>query len=193
MTSEVISLISAVIAVTALLVAVWQTRQGSKSSAVMNSSPIAASIWSEWRSEEFRQHMLMVVGSPSVARDAQRMEDLPKDYRNSAYTIIYYFNQVGTLVAFGLISERLIIGVLGSWIMHTWRVLEPLILKERKHRANTYPPDIPSNFSDYYEHLVQRVLDLGGPGAMNLIQERIRLRHLSQPIGQVGLIEPEAN
>jgi len=121
------------------------------------------------------------------------MEDLPKDYRNSAYTIIYYFNQVGTLVAFGLISERLIIGVLGSWIMHTWRVLEPLILKERKHRANTYPPDIPSNFSDYYEHLVQRVLDLGGPGAMNLIQERIRLRHLSQPIGQVGLIEPEAN
>jgi len=193
MTSEVISLISAVIAVTALLVAVWQTRQGSKSSAVMNSSPIAASIWSEWRSEEFRQHMLMVVGSPSVARDAQRMEDLPKDYRNSAYTVIYYFNQVGTLVAFGLISERLIIGVLGSWIMHTWRVLEPLILKERKHRANTYPPDIPSNFSDYYEHLVQRVLDLGGPGAMNLIQERIRLRHLSQPIGQVGLVEPEAN
>jgi hypothetical protein len=193
MTSEVISLISAVIAVAALLVAVWQTRQGSKSSAVMNSSPIAASIWSEWRSEEFRQHMLMVVGSPSVARDAQRMEDLPKDYRNSAYTVIYYFNQVGTLVAFGLISERLIIGVLGSWIMHTWRVLEPLILKERKHRANTYPPDIPSNFSDYYEHLVQRVLDLGGPGAMNLIQERIRLRHLSQPIGQVGLIEPEAN
>jgi len=168
MTSEVISLISAVIAVAALLVAVWQTRQGSKSSAVMNSSPIAASIWSEWRSEEFRQHMLMVVGSPSVARDAQRMEDLPKDYRNSAYTVIYYFNQVGTLVAFGLISERLIIGVLGSWIMHTWRVLEPLILKERKHRANTYPPDIPSNFSDYYEHLVQRVLDLGGPGAMNL-------------------------
>ena len=193
MTSEVISLISAVIAVAALLVAVWQTRQGSKSSAVMNSSPIAASIWSEWRSEEFRQHMLMVVGSPSVARDAQRMEDLPKDYRNSAYTVIYYFNQVGTLVAFGLISERLIIGVLGSWIMHTWRVLEPLILKERKHRANTYPPDIPSNFSDYYEHLVQRVLDLGGPGAMNLIQERIRLRHLSQPIGQFGLIEPEAN
>ena len=193
MTSEVISLISAVIAVTALLVAVWQTRQGSKSSAVMNSSPIAASIWSEWRSEEFRQHMLMVVGSPSVARDAQRMEDLPKDYRNSAYTVIYYFNQVGTLVAFGLISERLIIGVLGSWIMHTWRVLEPLILKERKHRANTYPPDIPSNFSDYYEHLVQRVLDLGGPGAMNLIQERIRLRLLCQPIGLVGLIEPEAN
>ena len=193
MGSEVISLISIVIAIAALWVAVWQTRQGSKSSEVMNSSPIAADIWSEWRSEEFRKHMLRVVGSPSVAKGAERMEDLPQDYRNSAYTVIYYFNQVGTLVAFDLVSESLIIGVLGSWIMHTWRVLEPLIIRERKHRASTYPPGIPPNFSDYYEHLVQRILDLGGPEAMNLIQERIRLRHLSQPIGQVELVEPEVH
>jgi hypothetical protein len=127
MISEVVSLTSIVIALAALWVAIWQTRESSRASAVINSSPIAADIWSEWRSEEFRQHMLKVVNSqPSPVSGAGRMEDLPPDYRTSAYAVIYYFNQVGTLAAFDLVNENLVVGVLGSWVMQTWRALEPV-------------------------------------------------------------------
>jgi hypothetical protein len=183
MISEVVSLTSIIIALAALWVAIWQTRENSRVSAVMNSSPIAADIWSEWRSEKFRQHMLKVVNSkPLPDSDLGRMQDLPPDYRTSAYAVVYYFNQVGTLVAFGLVSENLVIGVLGSWIMQTWRALEPVIIRERRHRIDTYPADAPANFSDYFEHLVQRVLDLGGRGAMNVIQSQIGVKHLITPL-----------
>jgi hypothetical protein len=193
MIPEIVSVISVLIASAALGIAVWQGRENSKSSAIMNSSPIAADIWAEWRSEDFRQHMLSVVADPEKAQKAGEIESLPRDYRQSAYAVIYYFNQVGTLVAFGLVSENLVIGVLGGWIMRTWRVLEPVIAKERERRVGIYPPDTPPNFSDYYEHLVQRVLDLGGSEAMNMIQGQIQLRHLSRPVTQVGLPERNSN
>jgi hypothetical protein len=80
--------------------------------------------------------MLKVVGSRTLPDFVTgRVEDLSSDYRDSAYAVIYYFNQVGALVAFGLVSENLVIGVLGSWIMQTWRALEPVIIEERRNRS----------------------------------------------------------
>jgi hypothetical protein len=192
MISEIVNLTSIVIALAALWVAVWQTRENSRASAIMNSSPIAADIWPEWRSEEFREHMLTVVNSrPAPGVSTGWMKDLPSDYRTSAYAVIYYFNQVGTLVAFNLVSENLVVGVLGSWIVQTWRALEPVIIRERRHRADTYPPEAPANFSDYFEHLVQRVLDLGGREAMNTIQSQIGVKHLNTPLMNDGAVVKE--
>jgi hypothetical protein len=182
MISEIVSVVSILIALVALLVTMWQTRENSRYSAAMNSSPIVAAIWSEWRSEEFREHMINVVNSVPETWPTGGIRDLASNYRDSAYAVIYYFNQVGTLVAFNLVSEELIIGVLGSWIMRTWRTLEPLIMREREIRSKAHTADAPPNFSDYYEHLVQRVLDLGGRDAMDNIQKRIGLRRLVRPI-----------
>lgn len=119
-----------------------------------------------------------------------RMEDLSSDYRDSAYAVIYYFNQVGTLVAFGLVSENLVIGVLGSWIMQMWRALEPVIIEERRNRIDTYPADTPANFSDYFEHLVQRVLEVGGREAMDVMQNQIGVKQEKQIRQGIDLLAP---
>lgn len=191
MISETISFVSIVIALAALGVAVWQTRENSRLQDVINSSPIVVDIWDRWQTESFRQDVLVVVNEAPQTWPQEGIKGLSPDYRRSAYSVIYFFNQVGTLVVFNLVSEDLIVGVLGSWIVQTWRVLEPLIIKERELRAETYSADTPANFSDYYEHLAQRVLDLGGREAMNVIQRRVGLRHLSNPLSKLP-IEPSA-
>jgi hypothetical protein len=135
---------------------------------------------------------------------ASRLTSKSRIYLEQAYRICYFFDYVGVLVSLDIISDELVISMMGTWIVQIWQVLEPFIERERKHRIDTYPPGVPPGFLVYFEHIVTRVLDLGGQRAAVQIQQRKGLRRLTRPLagmadgvgqfsvspGQVEISEP---
>jgi hypothetical protein len=176
------SIVSVVIALSALSVAAWQVRATARQWERQNALPIISEIFREWRSEEFRKHRSTVLLGCPVEPTDDGFEALPPDWRESAYTVSYFFDYLGTLVAFGLAGADLIIGVMGSQIMQVWRILEPAIFAERRHREQTYPSDTPPGFLSYYEGLVKRLIEMGGKESSTGIRKRLGVRSLESPL-----------
>ena len=187
MQSNIVSLVSLFIALVAVVVAVWQVRMSDRSSELSNALPIVSEIMHEWRSASFRADIVYLLDhAPSgMGRKgpsyifSRRKERI---YLERVYRLCYFFDYVGVLVSLDIISDELVISMMGTWIVQIWQVLEPFIERERKHRIDSYPPGVPPGFLVYFEHIVTRVLDLGGQRAAVRIQQRTGLRRLTHPL-----------
>ena len=61
-----------------------------------------------------------------------------------------YLDNLGVLVAHGLLSPELAAGFLGDSALRMWRVLSPFIVRERELRT-------PPHYQHYFEHLAVTV------------------------------------
>ena len=182
MQSDIVNFASLLIALTAVCVAIWQVRASSKSSELSNALPIISEIMHEWRSSDFRSDALYIIAHSPKGKEGNGFGSLPTRWRNRAYRVCYFFDYVGVLASLGIISDELVISMMGTRIMQIWQVLEPYIARERRFRAETYPPDVPPGFLVYFEHIVARVVELGGQQAAARIQQRTGLRRLVRPM-----------
>ena len=178
MLSEIISLISVILALVAVCVSAWQTRTNMRDARHSRSLPVIAEIFREFRSREFREslHNLLTLSSDKTTGSGFRA--LSKDRQEDAYRVCYFFDQIGVLVAFGIVHEDIVVAIMGTQIVQVWSVMFPLIESERKYRSKTYPSNAPSGFLAFYEHLVTCVYALGGREAAIMIRKRIGVRRL---------------
>jgi hypothetical protein len=182
METNIVSLVSLFIALVAVCVAVWQVRASSRNDELSNELPIISEIMNEWRSTNFRSDVSYVLTrSPQTAKDGG-FRALPARWREPAYRVGYFLDYIGVLTSLDIISDELVISMVGTQIIQIWRVLEPFIERERQYRRDTYPPGVPTGFLVYFEHIVARIIDLGGQQAAVLSQQRRGLRHLTQPL-----------
>jgi hypothetical protein len=176
---EFVGFFSVLTAVAALGVAVWQVRRSALMSDRSNSLPIVAAMFSEARSNEFRAHLQRIYAeTPAVVPD-KGFEGMPESWRDSAYAVCYFYDYLGTLAAFGIVNEKLIIGTNATHVSRVWVTLQPFIKKERAWRRKSYPSISSPGFLRYFEHLAARITELGGREAAQRIQEEIKLRSLS--------------
>jgi len=179
MLSEIISLISVIIALTAVSVSAWQARSNALSARHSHSLPVITEMIGQFRSREFRESIIRLVESPDHAKPHRGFESLPKDLREDAYRVCFFFDYAGLLVALGIISETIIIGVMGTHVVRVWSAIWPAIESERSYRNRTYPADVSPGFLVYYEHLVARIHELGGGrNAAIALQRRVGVRKL---------------
>src|SRR6266581_2262033 len=143
MESDVISVVSVLIAAVAVCIAAWQVRASAKSAERSNALPVLSEIFSEWRSSEFRASILYLLNETPEALSDEGFASLPETWREHAYKVCYFFDYVGVLVVRGIIGEEAIIGMMGTRITQVWRAVEPHVLAERQFRIQTYPPDTP--------------------------------------------------
>lgn len=183
---------SALGAVVAIRVAVWQARLTANHAQRQNALPVVSEIFREWRSEEFRAHRSAVLSGCPVPPPPDGLAGLPPDWRESAHTVCHFFDYLGALVAFDLAEEDLIIGVMGTQIMQVWRIMEPIVAEERRFRERTFPPDTPTGFLSYYEDLVCRALDRGGRDSTANIQRSLKIRRLPRPLCDGPFTTPPA-
>ncbi|MGW3995684.1 DUF4760 domain-containing protein [Amycolatopsis sp. NPDC004772] len=119
------------------------------------------------------------------------VEALAPEYRDSVYSVCYFFDYLGVLLAFGLIERDLVVGSPGTHIVRTWSLLEPHIAAEREHRSHAYPADAPAGFLRYFESLVALVRQSGGRSAGEMIGHRLGLPSLSVPMARrAGRLSP---
>jgi hypothetical protein len=184
LTSEIVSFISVALAFVAVSVATWQARSNLRNAWHSHSHPVIAEIFREFRSPGFRESLRDLLNSSTGDSYVGGFRSLPKDRRDAAYDVCYFFEYIGELVAFGIVQEDIIIAAMGTHIMLVWLVMQPTIENERAHRERTFPPDVPPGFLTQYEHLVARIYDLGGGDAATLIQKRRGVRRLAAMTGE---------
>ncbi len=187
MIQSIISSISALIAVTAVSVAVWHVRVSTRAAEKSNAMYIVSQIFGEWRSISFHKHRTYLLSHSRRKPPVSNFESLPRAWRESAYTVCYFCDYVGMLAAYDIIKEDLIIGVMCTQLMQVWNVMEPYIKAERKYRAETFPSDTPPGFLPYYENLVERIRELGGSKAAAHIQDPLKLRTRSDNLCGSGV------
>lgn len=175
--SQIVSLISILLALAAVCVAAWQVRVSTRSAEKTNALPIISEVFEQSRSPQFNVAIRRILSAKRKYFYRKNFDSLPRSYRRDAYQVCYFFDYLGTLVLYDIVAEDVIIGVLASRMVQVWVTMKPLILNERRYRASTYPQGAPRGFLVYYEHLIKLIEEGGGQDAARLAQERAGLRH----------------
>jgi hypothetical protein len=180
--SQIVSVISLLIALAAVCVAAWQIRTSARLTVDSNSLPAITRVFEEWRSDAFRNHVNNLKKHSSDAPTTGGFNALPDEWRDSAYTVCYFFDYVGTLMLFRLVDDDIIIGTLASQAVVLWTMLENHIHSEREHREATYPPGASPGFLKFFEHMIAEIMNKGGESAAANVQQAKGILQLSKPL-----------
>ncbi|MGH3870922.1 MAG: DUF4760 domain-containing protein [Pseudonocardiaceae bacterium] len=181
MSSDFLGAGSLVIALVAVVVAIWQVRASAASAERSNSLPVASDAFKEFRSQEFQRHLRRVWDDAPSSVPEDGFKALPVDWRESAYAVAYFFEYLGVLVAYELVPENLVVDFSANLIGSSWRVLEPFIQKERMYRRRVCGSGISPGFVTHFEHLVALTLDSDGKPVDDSIHERLKLQKVPHP------------
>jgi hypothetical protein len=184
MGSQVVSAVSLAVAVGAVWVAIWQVRANVRQTERINTLPVLYSAFAEHRSPQFRAQLENVLKNLPESQPAVAFSSLPKDWSDSALAVCYLYDYVGALVAHRLVDEKLIIGVLATQAMQVWVSVEPFVLAEREYRRTNYSQHASPGFLQYYEHLICRIIELGGRDAPALIRAQSGVLCLDAPLNR---------
>jgi hypothetical protein len=179
--------VTAVIAVAALLITLWQARRIFQLNQQANAGPVIASVFTQFRDAKFRQAIDNLRSLPVDAAVAS-FKDLPDAPRDSAYTVCYFFEYLGHLVAFGHLDSDHVLGTMSSQLIEVWRIMRPWIAGERAARAIAVDPYQGRDFLPYYENLVTLIAAENG-GAARRIRSRQRVRHFD-PTHELAAVPP---
>jgi hypothetical protein len=171
---------SLIAALTAVVVAIWQVRANTVAAERANSLPVASDAFKEFRSQEFQAHLRRVWNEAPANIPEDGFQSLPHDWRESAYTVAYFFEYLGVLVAYELVPEDIVVDFSANLLARTWHVLEPFIQKERIYRQKACAPGMSTGFVRHFEHLVALTIDSNGKPIDDSIHERLNLRKMIQ-------------
>lgn len=112
-----------------------------------NYLPILIDMFREFRDSDFKTHSSYVVNQ--LKKECNPAETgymyLPPDALVHVRTISHFYDNLGLLVANGIIDQKLVLSFMGGSILSTWTVLEPFIRRERELRQGDY--------QEFFEHL----------------------------------------
>ena len=155
MDSTAVNLISVGVALIAVVVAVWQVRTSTERAERALSLPIMGEVARELRSTEFRQSIMYLQKNVPPVPDSGGFESLPEEFREQAYKVCYFFDYLGILALYEIITEDMVVDWVGTRLMQTWAIMRPFIEAEREYRRITYPPETPPGFLLHFEHLIK--------------------------------------
>jgi hypothetical protein len=109
----------------------------------------------ELRSTEFRQSIMYLQKNAPAVPDSGGFESLPEEFREQAYKVCYFFDYLGILALYEIITEDMVVDWVGTRLMQTWAIMGPFIEAEREYRRIMYPPETPPGFLLHFEHLIK--------------------------------------
>jgi hypothetical protein len=150
---KVLQGLTAGIAVAALIVSFLQAYRAQLVARQANAGPVMASVYSQFRDPGFRSAI-------TALRVAQE-HDLDHDFshllaglQDNAYTVCYFFEYIGLLVAFHHLDQELVLNSMSTQLIDVWRIMRPAIAQERKSRSRSTDLYDGKRFLPHYEHLI---------------------------------------
>lgn len=126
-----------------------------------NQVPVLVDLFREHRSEKLAATREFLRAFDSTEIDAGLgLAALPADKRVSVRELMWFYDNLGVLVAHGIIDLEPVAGYLGGSVMAYWNKLAPLIAGEREQRRRAANPD-PDRWQEYFENLAVLVRDPG--------------------------------
>jgi hypothetical protein len=147
--SFVIAIAAVIVSALTVIVVGLQVAEARKANAL----PATIDLFREYRSTEMEKARQLLAERLPALNPASGMRGLPDDVAVAAFQVSQYLDNLGVLVARGLLAPDLAAGFLGDSVLRMWGVLAPFIVRERELRT-------PPHYQHYFEHLtatVQRV------------------------------------
>jgi hypothetical protein len=137
-----------------------------------NTMPVLIDLFREHRSERLADARQFVYFDLPKCDLSLGMEGLPEDKRAIVRDLAWFYDNLGALVAHGVIDIEPVSGYLGQAVLLNWERMERLIQAERNKRQDSYDPE---RWQIYFENLYHLVRQLP-PQKARSAQGRWRLQ-----------------
>jgi hypothetical protein len=115
-----------------------------------NTMPVLIDLFREHRSPQLADARQFVYFELANYDLSLGLDALPDDKRNLVSHMAWFYDNLGALVAHGVIDIAPVSGYLGQSVLVYWERLQPLIEAEREKRRGSYDPD---RWQIYFENL----------------------------------------
>lgn len=140
------------VSLVALVVAAISSVQSTKLARNSNALPVVVDLFREHRGERLASAREFV--QKKMAKSPpDTLEDLPRTERLLVQDLAWFYDNLGALIEYKIVDPAPAIGYLGGSVVDTWKVLGPLIEKERDRRDETSEPH---RYQMYFERLAAR-------------------------------------
>lgn len=141
-------IISIVAAATSIILG-WRALKLARHS---NTMPVLIDLFREHRSPQLAEARQFVYSELANHDLSLGLDALPEDKRACVRDLAWFYDNLGTLVAHGVIDIAPVSGYLGQSVMVYWERMQPLIQAEREKRQDSHDPN---RWQIYFENLYQ--------------------------------------
>jgi len=157
--SDVVAVLALVISFGAAAAGYHFGRLQTRTAREANQIPALVDLFREHRSQPLADARHFVRSGALADCDlAVGLEGLPPDMQVPVRDLMWFYDNLGALVAHGIVDLEPVAGYLGGSVLECWTRLAPLVRAERERRAKFHDP---GRWQDYFENLNQLVLDYG--------------------------------
>lgn len=136
--SDFVDVLAIVISLAALTVSAVLALRQTRTAAAGYALPVVLEVFDQFRTPEFFTARQYVYHSLSKEFDPPvPLPDLPVEPQTTVRMVAGRYDDLGKLVAHGIIDEDLVIGSNGTAIRKVWRAVEPFVLLDRAENDAT--------------------------------------------------------
>lgn len=167
--SLILNMVTLAISIAALFLTVQVAVRQARYMRHANYLPVIREEFGKFRSPDFRSSEGFVLGELAATRDPSRgFSNLPEPANSAVTDVSFFCDSLGVLVAFGVIDQDLVCGVMGTRATRCWTALRPYIERERELRQ--------AGFQRFFEDLVCRIEE----NPPDSVAARLQLRKASR-------------
>jgi len=145
-TAATLAVLALLISLLSLFAAVVTARRQALLAQRANDASALVELFREYRSQPLASARRNVRDHIKEWAPENGVEGLPDDVRY----LLWFFDNLGVLVAHGVVESGPVIGWLGGSAVSMWDLLQPFILAERTNRPRGLDPN---RYQEYFENL----------------------------------------
>ena len=119
-----------------------------------NTIPVLVDLFREHRSTRLAEAREYVFYELPRLDLSPGLSGLPEEKRTLVLELVWFYTNLGALVAHGIVDIAPVSGYLGTSAIAVWETIWPLVEAERKRRAN---PSDPEYWQAYFENLISLI------------------------------------
>lgn len=124
-----------------------------------NTMPVLVDLFREHRSVQLARARQVVYEQLPACDLSAGLEGLPESERHLVRELAWFYDNLGALVAHGVVDIEPVSGYLGGSVISVWERMAPLVQAERAKRAANNLPD-PNRWQEYFENLYHLVREI---------------------------------
>ncbi|MET9894453.1 hypothetical protein ABZZ47_30405 [Streptomyces sp. NPDC006465] len=146
-----------IVSITALMATVVVSLRHLTLARHANTLPAVVGLFQEHRGAELARARHIVVNELADRDLSEGLGAVPEEHRQLVLDLCWFYDNIGALVAHGVVPLAPVSGYLGGSVVETWKIVRPMALAEREKRRRLGFRD-PERWQAYYENLYRLVL-----------------------------------
>jgi hypothetical protein len=151
-----------------------------------NTMPVLIDLFREHRSERLADARHFVYFDLPKCDLSLGIDGLPEGKKALVRDLAWFYDNIGTLVAHGVIDIEPVSGYLGQSVLLYWERMQPLVQAERKKRHGQYDPE---RWQIYFENLYYLIREQP-PEKARSVQRMWRLQKPTRTPTHIGGYSP---